>query len=109
MELNKFQQACHATNNYSDEAIKRGALFAGLTGEAGEAAEQYKKMLRDDNCVWTPERTKKAALEVFDCMWYCVETLWSLGYSVEEVAKMGLDKLARRNAEGKINGEGSDR
>ena len=109
MELNQFADACHSTNDYSAEAIERGALVAGLTGEAGEAAEQYKKMLRDDNCHWTPERREKAAYEAWDCLWYVNEFILSLGYTLEEVAQMGLSKLAKRKAEGKIHGEGSNR
>ena len=109
MQLNEFQKCCHSTNDYSDEAVKRGALFCGLAGEAGEALEQYKKMLRDDNCTWTQERVKSAAMEVFDTMWYAMEILQSLGYTFEGIADLGLAKLARRAAEGKIHGEGSNR
>ena len=109
MELNQFADACHSTNDYSAEAIERGALVAGLTGEAGEAAEQYKKMLRDDKCHWTPERREKMAYEVFDVLWYAAENLRAIGYTLEEVAQMGLSKLAKRKAEGKIHGEGSNR
>ena len=109
MELNQFADACHLTNDYSAEAIERGALVAGLTGEAGEAAEQYKKMLRDDNCQWTPERKQKMAYELFDVLWYAAENLRAIGYTLEEVAQMGLSKLSKRKAEGKIHGEGSNR
>lgn len=109
MSLDEFASACHSTNDYSDEAIKANALFLGLAGEAGEAAEQAKKCMRDDNGKWTPERTRAAAMEVFDVMWYATQVIWSLGFTMDEVAQMGLDKLARRKAEGKIHGSGSDR
>lgn len=109
MTLAEFAKACHSTNDYSDDAVKANALFLGLAGEAGEAAEQAKKCMRDDNCRWTPERAKAAAMEVFDVMWYATQVIWSLGYSIDDVAQMGLDKLARRKADGKIHGEGSNR
>lgn len=109
MELNELQAACHTTNDYTPEAIERGALFSGLTGEAGEAAEQYKKMLRDDNCVWTPERKLKAVMEIADQIWYSMEIMTDLGYTFEDVAQMLLTKLAKRKKEGKIHGEGSNR
>ena len=45
----------------------------------------------------------------WDCLWYVNEFILSLGYTLEEVAQMGLSKLAKRKAEGKIHGEGSNR
>ena len=109
MTLAEFASACHSTNDYSEAAVKGNALFLGLAGEAGEAAEQAKKCMRDDNCRWTEARRTSAALEVFDTLWYAAEVLWSLGYTLDEVAEMGLNKLARRKAEGKIHGSGSER
>lgn len=109
MTLKEFSDACHATNNYSDEAIKGGVLFNGMAEEAGEANGQFKRMWRDDNGAWYQDRTKKAVLECLDCMWYCVENIRALGYDIDDAAEMLISKLARRKAEGKINGEGSDR
>ena len=55
------------------------------------------------------ERKEKMAYEVFDVLWYAAENLRAIGYTLEEVAQMGLSKLAKRKAEGKIHGEGSNR
>lgn len=109
MTVNEISDVLHSTNDYSQEAIDRGALIAGLTGEAGETAEQYKKMLRDDNCVLTPERREKILFEALDTYWYINEIVRSLGYTLEDALMMLIAKLAKRKKEGKIHGEGSNR
>lgn len=109
MTLQEFSDACHVTNNYSDEAINGGILITGITEEAGEVAGQYKRKVRDDGNKWTQERVKKTVLEIMDTMWYCVEQLRAFGYSPDKAAEELFAKLNSRQVRNCINGEGSDR
>lgn len=96
LTLVAFQKRCHETNNYSEDAICRGALFAGLAGEAGEVCDAFLKLEFGKG---TPESDKElarlsdsVAMEVCDCLWYAVELCWSFGFDLEK--NIPIDVLA---------------
>lgn len=109
----------HTLNSYQADAIStaiypvigHGIVYPALklNGEAGEIAEEVGKMFRDDKGVMDGERRRKIILELGDCLWYIAACAKELDVSLDEVATMNLDKLARRKAQGKIQGSGSDR
>ena len=81
----------------------------GLSGEAGEVAEQIKKAIRDDQGEITPLRKDKLKKELGDVLWYLSQLSTELGLNLSDIAQANLDKLARRKSEGTIQGSGSDR
>ena len=81
----------------------------GLTGEAGEVADKVKKVIRDNNDEFTDERKRQIALELGDVLWYAASLAYDLGYTLDEVAQMNLDKLASRMQRDKIHGSGDER
>ena len=111
MTLNEFQEAAAVTNTYPLNKLGISAMFMGLSGEAGEATDKAKKEIRDhiDTAYQDKDRNKAIALEIFDTMWYVSQTAKALGYTLEEVCSMGLEKLADRAARNKIFGEGDYR
>lgn len=85
-------------------------LYVGLgLGEAGELQNKIKKIVRDGGGVITPERREQIASECGDALWYLSELANLLGLDLGKIAKMNLDKLAKRKAEGKISGDGDKR
>ena len=109
--MDEFQKACERTANYHGKGEYLGLTYVtlGLASEAGEVAGKAKKINRDNGCrVDGPARLAVAG-EVFDVMWYCMQTLTELGFSASEVAEAGLDKLASRAERGVIGGEGDHR
>ncbi len=68
----------------------------GLNGEAGEVAEQVKKMIRDGNGILDEERKEKLLLELGDVMWYLSACCTELGVNLSTVANMNLEKLKKR-------------
>lgn len=88
-------------------------LLLGLGGEVGEVQNKVKKLIRDhdleDLRSMTPQKRQDLAFELGDCFWYLVVILWSIGYPLEEAARMNLEKLAVRKAEGTLKGEGDKR
>lgn len=84
-------------------------LALGLNGEAGEAAEVIKKVLRDDNGVFTPVTLAKLKKEMGDVLWYLARLADVTGFSLEEVAAGNLEKLASRKARNVLAGSGNDR
>lgn len=97
-----------------------------LNGEAGELAEKYGKIVRDDGimhehtdegagvvyCNFVQISTNKRealALELGDCLWYVARLAHELGYTLEEVALMNLEKLYSRTVKGTLQGSGDNR
>lgn len=110
MELNEYQNGAMTTRTESTYGSKKIVYpTLGLTGEAGEVADKVKKVLRDDEEVFTEEKKREIALELGDVLWYAAALAKDLGYTLEEVAQMNLDKLASRQKRDKIHGSGDHR
>ena len=108
MQINEYQNKAIETAIYgSGHAIVYPTL--GLAGEAGEVADKVKKVLRDNNGVFTDEKKLELAKELGDAIWYCATLARDLGYSLEEICKMNLDKLQSRKDRGVIGGSGDNR
>lgn len=71
-----------------------GAL--GLTGEAGEVADLFKKYLYHG----TPFDKSAVLKELGDLRWYIEYLLISLDSSMEEIEKLNIEKLHKRYPEG---------
>lgn len=101
--LNDYQDAARATAIYpSDKGIEYCAL--GLNGEAGEIAEKVKKWMRDGSL-----NLIQTAKELGDVLWYCANMAEELGFTLEQVAQMNLDKLSSRSERGVLQGSGDNR
>jgi NTP pyrophosphatase (non-canonical NTP hydrolase) len=81
----------------------------GLAGEAGEVADQAKRIVRDDNFVLTEARRDKLIRESGDVFWYLAQLATALGVTLEEVARINIAKLKARQEQGKLKGEGDNR
>lgn len=108
MTLNEYQTAARRTAIYPAE---RQIIYPtlGLTGEAGEVADKVKKVIRDANEEFSAERRHQIALELGDVLWYAAALAHDLGYTLDEVAQMNIDKLASRQQRDKIHGSGDER
>ena len=108
MTLNEYQDGARRTAIYPSES-KIIYPTLGLTGEAGEVADKVKKVIRDANGEFSEERKRQIALELGDVMWYAASLSHDLGYTLEEVCQMNLDKLASRMQRNQIHGSGDER
>ena len=110
LSLNAYSARALATAIYPNRGNNVTYAALGLVGEAGEVADKVKKVIRDhdgrfdDPCVKT-----KLAAEVGDVLWYAAAMADELGYSLEDIAQMNLDKLADRRARNVIKGSGDER
>jgi len=93
----------------------QGSLLAlcytslGLAGEAGEVANQIKKVVRDDAGKITPERQEKLAAELGDVAWYFVRLCEELRLDPEGVLADNVSKLNARKRRGTLSGDGDFR
>lgn len=76
----------------------------GLCGEAGEVAEKVKKQVRDG--VFNRHEVAK---ELGDVLWYLANICNDIGYNLDEIAALNIDKLSSRKGRHVIQGSGDNR
>jgi NTP pyrophosphatase (non-canonical NTP hydrolase) len=108
MEINEYQNKAIETAIYG-EGQKIIYPTLGLTGEAGEVADKVKKILRDNDGEFTSIQKLEIAKEIGDVAWYIAALCRDLGYTMEEILQMNLDKLASRKERNTIGGSGDNR
>ena len=94
-------------NEYQAQAMRwlnpalseKGTLIngvMGLCGESGEVLDLVKKHLSQGH----PLDREALAKELGDVAWYLAETAYVLGYPLEEIFRMNLEKLSARYPDG---------
>lgn len=118
MELNDYQNKAMTTcmessNNFS-------YMMLNLVGEVGEFASKVAKAIRKEkmsiganHVIFTGENwdedheaNKELKKEAGDILWQLAGLCEVMGWPLEEVAQMNLDKLQARKANGTIDGSG---
>lgn len=108
LTFNEYQYEAQTTMRYPYPS-KITYPILGLNGEAGEVAEKYKKILRDQDGDMTPTDVDAIAKELGDVLWYLAAIATDLGLSLEEVAKGNMAKLQGRAERGTLAGSGDER
>jgi hypothetical protein len=131
LTLDEYQARTQDTAIYPGQGTPLGLAYVALkmNGEAGEFSEHLGKAIRDDGLVskertfvrdgefevgadvialnaLTPERRALLKKEIGDVLWYLAAGARELGYTLSEVARDNLDKLADRKARGALQGSG---
>lgn len=108
MNLNQFQNDAMRTAIFPiDQGIEYTTL--GLVSESGEVAGKVKKIIRDHGGQFNAEQKAAIADEVGDCLWYVAALARELGYPLEHLAHMNLNKLESRARRGTLGGSGDQR
>ncbi len=108
MTLDEYQQHALETAIYpAEQRIVYPTL--GLTGEAGEVADKVKKVIRDNAQQFTEERRTEIAKELGDVLRYCATLAHDLGYPLESIARMNVEKLRSRKERHLLGGSGDNR
>ena len=114
MTFDDYQKLAITTDTFGGkpQTITSPAFISkllGLVGEAGEVAEKFKKIYRDNQSVLGPEQLLDIQKELGDVLWYINAMTCYLGLSLEDVANKNLDKVLDRKARGKSHGSGDNR
>lgn len=97
MKVNDYQKKALRTLNPAlskKEVLINGVM--GLCGESGEAIDLVKKHLAQGHEL----DKEKLAKELGDIAWYLAETADAIGYELEDIFQMNLDKLQKRYPHG---------
>lgn len=108
MNLSEYQHKASATAIYPEAGTgspnELAYLSLGLGGETGEVLEKTKKLIRDG----TFDR-QAVAKELGDVLWYLSQLTNAIGYNLEHIAQLNLDKLGSRQERGVLSGSGDER
>ena len=97
MTINEYQKLAMTTLNpalSSKDVLINGVM--GLCGESGEAIDLVKKHLAQGHEL----NKEQLAKELGDIAWYLAETATAIGYSLEDILQMNIDKLKKRYPDG---------
>lgn len=115
MTFDEYEADAMETAIYPDELLYP---VMGLMGEAGEVAEKVKKFYRDnayevqceDAVEEIPAEVRMGiAKELGDVLWYVTAIASDIGYSLEEVASLNVEKLQDRQDRDVLTGSGDNR
>jgi len=109
MDLNYYQEKARSTAIYPDLGNNIVYPTLGLSGEAGEISEKVKKIIRDDGGLVSDEKRKTIGLELGDVLWYVSQLAAEIGFTLDEIGEMNLDKLFSRKERGVLGGSGDQR
>ena len=119
MTLNEYQQQAMSTCMESCNNI--AYMLTGLNAEVGEINDKIAKAVRKEQvkitrnnlCTWndrTPENYKlELAKELGDCFWFVAGLSKVLGFTLQEIGEINIDKLKSRKERGVIDGNGDNR
>lgn len=120
MTLTEYQKQAMTTcmptcDNYS-------YMMLNLVGEVGELASKVAKAIRKGEATITNNRLRypstrhidcdlesAMAMEAGDVLWQLAGLCSVMGWDLNEIAQMNLDKLASRQQRGVIDGNGDNR
>ena len=97
MHGNEYQELALRTANM--ELSERDAhinAVMGLCGESGEVIDMVKKHIAHGH----PLDREKLAKELGDVAWYLARTADIIGYGLDDIFQMNIDKLKARYPEG---------
>lgn len=83
--------------------------IVGLGGEAGEAQEKFKKIIRDKDGKISEEDKIEIAKELGDILWYLATIARYMDMPFSKIAEMQIEKAQSRLERGKLHGSGDNR
>lgn len=107
--MDEYQKQAAGTAVYPGRLTEQGVDYCTfkLSGEAGEVSEKRGKLLRGD---FTRDEYRTMVIkELGDVLWYVANLALELGISLDDVARLNLEKLQDRKARGVLKGTGDAR
>ncbi len=109
MHLKDYQKQAQKTAQYPNKGKNYIYPVLGLVGEAGEVAEKFKKIIRDNDGKINSEKKAEIEKELGDVLWYISQIATELKINLEDIAKTNIKKLGSRLKRNCIKGSGDNR
>jgi NTP pyrophosphatase (non-canonical NTP hydrolase) len=110
MTFDEYQkQAITTLIAHPDPLMDKTIMVLGISGEASEIAEKWKKLVAYREGTITDEDVTELSKEIGDVLWYLTVFADMLGVSMDDIAQTNAAKLASRKARGVQKGAGDNR
>lgn len=109
MTLNDYQNEASKTALYPRRGTNLAYTVLGLCGESGEIAEKLKKLDRDRGGAMDDAWKEEMKKELGDVLWYISQAAFELGFDLEAVGQLNVDKLRSRMQRQVLHGDGDNR
>lgn len=110
MDINEYQKKALTTAIFNSDPLMDKTIWAmGISGEAGELLDKWKKIVAYRDGEYNEDDLKSLKREMGDVVWYIALFAHSLGISMDEVLKLNIEKLSDRKLRGVTKGEGDNR
>ncbi len=110
MTFNEYQKKALETAIFNKDPLMDKTIWAmGISGEAGEILEKWKKIVAYKDGIITDEDIDGIKKELGDVLWYIALLAHSLNLELDDVVKLNVEKLASRKARGVQKGQGDNR
>jgi len=105
---NEYMEFTETTAIYPKEC-ELEYLSLGLASEAGEVAGKFKKIIRDKQGIIDSKDAVKIAAELGDVLWYVARLSEFIGWTMQDVIDLNVEKLTERKDNDTIQGDGDER
>lgn len=113
LTLNDYQRRATRTSTYPNVGENFVYPAMGVAGEGGECCDKAKKYWRNNDSLdpinLTSEQQVAIIKEMGDTLWYLAALASELDITLEDVAKLNLEKLNDRKERGVLKSEGDNR
>lgn len=110
MTFDEYQKQALTTAIFNKDPLMDKTIWAmGISGEAGEVLEKWKKIVAYKDGVVSDQDHKEIKKELGDVVWYVALMAHSLDMSLGEIMELNLQKLADRKKRGVQKGKGDNR
>jgi NTP pyrophosphatase (non-canonical NTP hydrolase) len=110
MTFDEYQKKALTTAIFHPDPLMDKTIWAmGISGEAGEVIEKWKKIVAYKEGKVSEEDLQEIKKELGDVVWYIALLAHSLGLSLDEVMQLNIEKLASRKKRNVVKGHGDNR
>jgi NTP pyrophosphatase (non-canonical NTP hydrolase) len=110
MTFDEYQKKALQTAITNPDQLMDKTIWAmGISGEAGEVIEKWKKIVAYREGKITAEDIEELSKELGDVVWYIAVFAHSLGLSLENVMQKNVQKLQSRQSRDVVKGSGDNR
>ena len=110
MTFNEYQEKALSTAILNRDPLMNKTIWAmGISGEAGEVLEKWKKIVAYKDGKVSTEDKEQIKKELGDVVWYVSMLAHSLELSLDDVMMLNVAKLSSRKTRGVQMGEGDNR
>lgn len=110
MTFDEYQKRALTTAVNDYEPLMEKTIWAmGISGEAGEVIEKWKKIVAYKNGEISEEDHAELAKELGDVVWYIAVFAHTLGLSFDDIMQRNLKKLEDRQKREVLKGAGDNR